>query len=60
MRKEREHTSMIVKLNEETNRLLKMWAIKHGRLSKAEAAEKVIELWLIEKGYLESPEKEPI
>ena len=38
MRKEREHTSMIVKLNEETNRLLKMWAIKHGRLSKAEGS----------------------
>lgn len=39
---------------------LKQYALQHGYKSKAEAAAKLVEEWLVEKGYLDPQEIDPL
>jgi len=39
---------------------LKQYALQHGYKSKARAAAALVEEWLVEKGYLEPEELDPL
>lgn len=47
-------------LTEEEHHALKQYAWDHGLNSKALAAAKLIEEWLVDKGYLEPEEIDPL
>lgn len=47
-------------LTVDEHQALKLYAIQHGYKSKAEAAAKLLEEWLVWKGYLEPEEIDPL
>ena len=47
-------------LSLDTHAALKQYALEHGYTSKQKAAEALIEEWLVEGGYLEPEELDPL
>lgn len=53
-------TGVILSLTENSDKALKSYAISHGNISKSKAAEALIEKWLVEKGYLDQLQIDPL